>query len=145
MMEKMKMNKRWMAALMLLVMMLALTACGEKKEAAPKPTDAPQYAGHPIVGVWVLDRDQMMQGVSQEEYEQNKEAYDSSEVAMEFTADGKLLMHISAMGQTDIREVTYTVSDNQLAFMGTAGTFAIEGDRLTLVQGSDTILYTRKK
>lgn len=140
----MNQNKRWLAALLLLVMMLALTACGEQNNEAA-PTEAPKPAVHPIVGVWVQDREQMMQGVSQEEYEANKELYDTSEVSMEFTADGKLLMHIKAGDLSDTLETTYTVSGNQLTFVGTSGTYTIEGDTLTLVQGGISITYTRKK
>lgn len=140
----MKQYKKWMAALLLVAVMISLTACGEQKAEA-KPTEAPKLAVHPIVGVWVQDREQMMQSVSQEEYEANKELYDSSEVAMEFTADGTLYMYIKAGDMSDTRETTYTVSGNQLAFVGTSGTYTIEGDKLTLVQGGISITYTRRK
>ena len=141
----MKQNKRWLAALLLVVMMISLTACGEKKEEAPQPTEAPALAVHPIVGVWVQDREQMMQGVSQEEYEANKELYDTAENALEFTADGKLFMYITAGDLSDTREATYSVSGNQLTMVGSSGTYSIDGDTLTLVQGGISITYTRKK
>ena len=259
----MKLNRKWLAVIMLLVMMFALTACGEKKEENPQPTEAPQAAAHPIVGLWVvdfdatmqatgftleeieqektamsdlymsyeffadgtvmgtqvmygetmsaentytiegdkityatgysvffkqegdklilgegedmlvlfrgeqgaplptpkvtanaahlivgewvLDRDVMMQGVSDEEYQQNKELYDTAEVSMEFTADGKLFMHSTAGGQTETREATYSVNGNMLTMVGSSGRFSIDGDKLTLVQGGISITYTRRK
>lgn len=140
----MHLNKKRIAILLLAVLALCLTACGEKKEeAAPAATLAPKV--HAIVGQWVMDWDLMMQGVSQEEYEANKELYDTSEVVMEFTADGKLLQHIKAGDQSETREITYSVSGNELSFMGTTGIFAIQDDKLTLVQDGVTITYTRRK
>ena len=140
----MHLNKKWIAMLMLAVLALCLTACGEKKEeAAPAATLAPTV--HAIVGQWVMDWDLMMQGVSQEEYEANKELYDTSEVVMEFTADGKLFMYITAGDKSETREITYSVSGNELSFMGTTGIFAIQDDKLTLVQNGVTITYTRRK
>lgn len=130
----MKQTKRWLAALVLLVIMFTLTACGEKEAEAPQPTETPKLAVHPIVGVWVVDEETMQQGGTA-----------SSRTALEFTSDGRLLMHITSSGGTVTRESTYTVSGNQLTYAGSPGTFSIKGDKMTLVQGGISISYIREK
>lgn len=129
---------------MAVLLLLAMTVCGD-------PVDeyhfvqAPRTVVHPIVGVWVQDKEQGTQYVPREVNDQNEETNHSSGMALEFTADGKLLMHITTGGKTDTREATYSVSGNQLTMVGSSGTFTINGDQLTLVQGGISISYTRKK
>lgn len=137
----MKMNKKWIAVIMLVVMVFALTACGEKKEET-KPTEAPKAT---IVGVWQMDIESLltMAGISAEEYEMVKSA-GGFEITLEFTADGKAIMTTTAMGQSQVDESTYSVNGDVLTMDGSDGTYKIEGNKLTLSQGELTLNLTRK-
>lgn len=139
----MKLNKKWIAVLLLVVMALCLTACGEKKEEA-KPTEAPKPT---IVGKWQMDIKSVlkMSGISEAEYEQMKPLIGDMSATMEFTEDGKVYLVVTAMGQSETEEEAYSVDGDKLTMSGSTGTYKIDGDKLTITQDGMSLTMTRVK
>ncbi len=129
----MKLNKKWIAVLLLVVMAVALTACGgEKKEEAAKPT---------IVGVWKMDIKDVLKEINmtQEEYDTMKQFMENMAASIggtvEFTADGKWVKTISSgMGiPADADSGVYKVEGDKLTLdEQETATFKIEGNTLTI-------------
>ena len=141
----MKLNKKWIAVLLLVVVALCLTACGEKKEEA-KPAEA---AKPTIVGVWEVDRETLKNtfGVTDEAYEEAKAKYGYIAITYEFTADGKVIAtEISGEEKLVIGETTYSVDGNKVTMNGSNGTYKIEGNKLSITDDSTavTMSFIRK-
>ena len=90
--------KKIVTVILALVMVFSLAACGSNNS---------------IVGVWKMDIDAILQmaGMSAEEYEQVKALVGAMEGTMEFKADGKMVMTMTMMGQSETQEGTYKDGD----------------------------------
>ncbi len=123
----MKMNKKLVAILLLVVMVVSLAACSSNS----------------IVGVWKLDAKAIMEmtGMPAEMVA----VADMIDGTMEFTKDGKTITKITAMGQTQTIENTYKVDGNKLISDGGEATFKIDGDKLSITESGLTLTRTRAK
>ena len=121
----MKLNKKLVALLLLVVMVFSLAACGSNS----------------IVGVWKMDITAIMEmaGLSGME-----SVADMIEGTMEFKNDGKAIMTIYFMGQTQTQEFTYKVDGDKLTMNGGTSTFKINGNKLTITENGMTLTFTRK-
>lgn len=126
----MKLSKKLVAVLLLVVMVFSLAACGSNS----------------IVGVWKMDVGSLLQqvGMSESEYEAMKSLLGDMEGTVEFTSDGKMITKVTAMGQTQTQEGTYTVEGDKLTMDGSTGTYKIDGNKLTLTQNGMSMTLTRK-
>lgn len=103
-------------------------------------------AGDGIVGEWAMDIEEMMMlsGMPEEELEEMRPFLSLMSATMEFTADGKVYAHMTAMGQTQTEETTYSVSGNTIIMDGDEGTYSIVGDKLSITIDGETLTLTRK-
>mgnify|MGYP003299009385 CR=1 FL=1 len=138
----MKLNKKWIALMLLVCVAFALTACGEKKEEA-KPAEAPKT----IVGLWVVNMEESMiaDGLSAEEAREYAASMGDAKMTYEFTADGRLIGQQTMYGETVTKETTYTLDGNNLNMgEGSSAVYKLEGDKLT-IEGGDTFIMYRSK
>lgn len=138
----MKLGKKLVAVLMMLMIVLCLTACGEKKEEA-KPAEAPKT----IVGLWVVNMEETMiaDGLSAEEARENVAAMGDAKITYEFTADGRLIGTQTMNGETVTEETTYTLDGDKLIMgEGSSAVYKLEGDKLTIDGGDPFVLYRSK-
>lgn len=128
----MKLNKM-VAILMLVVLAFSLTACGGSK-------------GQDIVGKWNIDVNSLLEmtGASPTDLEMI-ESLGGMSATMEFTKDGKCILEMSVMGQTETQEQTYTLEDGKVLLDGAPGDYKVEGDKLTLTADGLTMVLTRAK
>lgn len=141
----MKLNKKWIAVILLVVMALCLTACGEKKEEA-KPAEA---AKPTIVGVWEMEKETLLNtfGLTDEAYEEAKAEFGYIAITYEFTADGKVIAtEISGEEKQVIGETTYIVDGNNITIDGDKSTYKIDGNKLFVTDDSTavTMVFNRK-
>lgn len=142
----MNLNKKWIAVLLLVVLALCLTACGEKKEEAPK-TPAATEAPKTIVGLWVVNMEETMiaDGLSAEEAKETVAAMGDAKMTYEFTADGRLIGTQTMNGENMTEETTYTLDGDKLIMgEGSTAVYKLEGDKLT-IDGGDTFVMYRSK
>ncbi|MBE5786740.1 MAG: hypothetical protein E7324_04285 [Clostridiales bacterium] len=128
----MKLNKRFLAVLVLVVMAFSLAACSGGEST--------------IVGTWKMDLEGMLavSGISKADYEAMKSTIGEIEMTMEFTKDGKVITKITMMGQTETETATYKVEGNQLYVDGDPGEFKLNGNKLTLTYDGQSVDFTRK-
>lgn len=133
----MKLNKL-IAVLMLVVLAFGLTACGSKEQS--------------IVGKWSLDADSMLamsgedlSSMSEEEKELMKGMLAMMSMTMEFTADGKAIMSMTMMGETETEETTYSLEDGKLVMEGEPAEYKVEGDKLSITAEGQTLVMTKVK
>ncbi len=128
----MKLNKM-VAILMLVVLAFSLTACGGSK-------------GQDIVGKWNIDVNSLLEmtGASPTDLEMI-ESLGGMSATMEFTKDGKCILEMSMMGQTETQEQSYTLEDGKVLLDGAPGDYMVEGDKLTLTADGLTMVLTRAK
>ena len=138
----MKLNKKWIALLLLVVVAVCLTACGEKKEEA-KPAEEPKT----IVGLWIVNVEESMMadGLSAEEAREYAASMGDAKMTYEFTADGRLIGRQTMNGETVTEETTYTLDGNNLNMgEGSSVVYKLEGDKLTIVGGDTFVMYRSK-
>ena len=125
-MEKM----RKMALAMVLVMALAaLTACSPSLDGAWKITN---MSGDALdFGADWLDVEQLF-------------ASGLIEITLTFSK-GTVTIGISALGQSESTDGTYTVNGNKVTIDGVEMTYKISGSKLTLEKGGAVITLERKK
>lgn len=133
----MKLNKL-IAVLMLVVLAFGLTACGSKEQG--------------IVGKWSLDADSMLamsgedlSSMSEEEKEFMKGMLAMMSMTMEFTADGKAILSMTMMGETETEETTYSLEDGKLVMEGEPAEYKVEGDKLSITSEGQTLVMTKVK
>ena len=99
-----------------------------------------------IVGVWKMDIDAVLEmaGMSKSDYEAVKSLIGEIEATVEFTKDGKCILKVSMMGQTETEESEYKVDGNILYMNGDPGEFKINGNKLTLTYEGQSLTLTRK-
>ena len=131
-------NKRIWVALLLAAMLLTMTACGGVK----------------IVGKWKMDPKDInaKDFMAESDYAENSLEYamaeamlKTAEITMEFTEDARLLLCINMMGkvvQEDEKE--YKIQGDTIFTDETAYKFKINGDKLTLLEGENTLVMTRE-
>ena len=142
----MKLNKKWIVVILLVVLALCLTACGEKKEETTK-TPAATEAPKTIVGLWVVNMEETMiaDGLSAEEAREYAASMAGASMTYEFTADGKLIGRQTMNGETVTEETTYTLDGNNLNMgEGSSAVYKLEGDKLTIDGGDPFVLYRSK-
>ena len=126
----MKNGKKLLAALLLVVLVFTLAACGSEG----------------IVGKWEMDLESVLKhsGMSMEEYNQAKPYLGEVSATLEFTKDGRAIACMTAMGETETDETTYTVDGNKITFSDGSGfTFEVKGKTLTM--NMDGMILTLKK
>ena len=126
----MKMGKKLVAALLLVVLVFSLAACGSKG----------------IVGKWQLDVDATLldAGVPKDQLEMARSAMGSMNVSMEFTKDGKVTMTGYLMGESADRSGTYTLDGDQLTLDGEQFTIKLDGNKLTIPTSEISLVFKRK-
>lgn len=126
----MKMGKKLVAALLLVVLVFSLAACGSKG----------------IVGKWQLDVDATLleAGVPKDQLEMARSALGSRNVSMEFTKDGKVTMTGYLMGEIANKSGTYTLDGDQLALDGEQFTIKLDGNKLTFLHPEISLVFKRK-
>lgn len=126
----MKLSKKLVAVLLLVVLVVSLAACSSNS----------------VVGVWQMDIDSVLTqaGISKADYEMVKAMGFEMEATMEFTKDGKAIMKVTAMGQTQTQEGKYEVKGDKLILDGDESTFKINGNKLTITSGSVVLNMTKK-
>lgn len=137
----MKLGKKLVAVLMMLMIALCLTACGETKE--EKKPAAPKT----IVGLWVVNMEETMiaDGLSAEEAREYAASMAGASMTYEFTADGKLIGRQTMNGETETEETTYTLDGDKLIMgEGSSAVYKLEGDKLTIDGGDPFVLYRSK-
>ena len=99
----MKLGKKLVAVLLLVVMVVSLAACSSSS----------------IVGKWKMDIKSVltMSGMSEAEYEQMKPLIGDMSATMEFTEDGKVYLVVTAMGQSETEEQTYSVDGDRITIL----------------------------
>lgn len=89
-----------------------------------------------IVGVWKLDVVAVLEMSGQmtaEELEEMKPILALMSATMEFTADGRCIMVVSALGEeTNREEMSYSVEGNTLYMNGAANQYVLEGNTLKI-------------
>lgn len=127
----MKLGKKLVAVLLLVVMVVSLAACSSSS----------------IVGKWKMDIKSVlkMSGMSEADYEQMKSLIGDMSATMEFTEDGKVYLVVTAMGQSETEEQTYSVDGDKLTMGGSTGTYKLDGDKLTITQDGMSLTMTRVK
>ncbi len=125
--------------------MTLIRAAQETPETTVVPETAGMQADDGLVGVWKLDIEAIVQlaGIPQEEYEQLKPIFALMTGTMEFTADGRCVITIDALGQQDVTESAYEVRDGKIYMNGEPSEYTIAGDTLTIVEGEVTMTLTR--
>ncbi|MBQ3156017.1 MAG: hypothetical protein IJB81_03700 [Clostridia bacterium] len=125
--------------------MTLIRAAQEAPEASVAPVTAVMQADDGLVGVWKLDVEAIVQlaGIPQEEYEQLKPIFALITGTMEFTADGRCVITIDALGQQDVTESAYEVKDGKIYLDGAPADYTIVGDTLTIIEGEVTMTLTR--
>ena len=92
-------------------------------------------ADNGIVGVWDLDIMAVMKmsGASDEEIAEMEPLMGLMSATMEFTADGRCIMVVSALGEeTNREEMSYSVEGNTLYMNGSPNQFVLEGNTLKI-------------
>lgn len=127
----MKLGKKLVAVLLLVVMVVSLAACSSSS----------------IVGKWKMDIKSVltMSGMSEADYEQMKPLIGDMSATMEFTEDGKVYLVVTAMGQSETKEQTYSVDGDKLTMDGSTATYKIDGDKLTITENGMSLTMTRVK
>lgn len=98
-----------------------------------------------IIGVWDMDIVGManMMGMD-EEMESMLPLLQLMNYTMEFTADGKYIMLMSAFGEEEKTEGTYAIEDGKISMDGGFATdIALENDVLTITEDGATLTFTR--
>lgn len=106
-----------------------------------------------IVGVWAIDMHAIMAmagmdlaGMSEEEAAEMEALLAMMSATMEYTVDGRAIMSITMMGETDAEEHSYELQGDQIIMDGMNGQpmdFVIEGDTLIITEGETTLTLTR--
>lgn len=130
----MKSAKRILALALIAMMALSLAACSK--------TDAEK-----LIGKWDIDTKSLyiMAGVPEDQVEEFKSMVGDMSGSMEFTKDGKIIMIMTAMGQTNKEENTYTVEGNKIVINGDPAEFKISGKTLTLKHETFDLTLTKAK
>ena len=125
--------------------MTLIRAAQEAPEASVAPVTAVMQADDGLVGVWKMNIEAIVQlaGIPQEEYEQLKPIFALMTGTMEFTADGRCVITIDALGQQDVTESAYEVRDGKIYMNGEPSEYTIVGDTLTIIEGEVTMTLTR--
>lgn len=98
-----------------------------------------------IIGVWDMDIVGManMMGMD-EEMESMLPLLQLMNYTMEFTADGKYIMLMSAFGEEEKTEGTYVIEDGKISMDGGFATdITLENDVLTITEDGATLTFTR--
>ena len=97
---------------------------------------APAASAGSVVGVWKLDVLSVLEmsgQMSAEELEEMKPLIALMSATMEFTADGRCIMVVSALGEeTNREEMSYSVEGNTLYMNGSPNQFVLEGNTLKI-------------
>lgn len=147
----MKLNKKWIAVLLLLVVALALTACGEKKEDAAKPAEVPKATEAPkatLVGVWEMDKETLFDytGITEEQYQEAMAEFGHIALTFEFTQDGIVtLTEVSGEEKQVFNQAPYTVEGDQLVIGSEGATYTLDGDKLAITNGEKVLKFNRSK
>lgn len=128
-------------------MNLTLTRNDAAAPVIPTATVAPvAQNSNSVVGVWAMDVMEMMRlgGASEEELAQMEPLVGLMTATMEFTADGRVIINISALGTTDTQETTYVVEGDQIIIEGDPATYTINGDTMIIEAEDVTFTLTRQ-
>lgn len=97
---------------------------------------APAASAGSVVGVWNMDVLAVLEMGGQmtaEELEEMKPIIALMSATMEFTADGRCIMVVSALGEeTNREEMSYSVEGNTLYMNGSPNQFVLEGNTLKI-------------
>lgn len=128
----MKNFKRVLSLMLILLMALSLAACGKS------PADK-------LIGKWNIDMKSLYQmaGVEEDQIEMFESLVGEMSGSMEFFKDGKVTLTMTAMGETEVDESTYTIEDNKIIIDNDPAEFKIEKDTLTI--SSEEMTMTLKK
>ena len=66
-------------------------------------------------------------------------------MTMEFTADGKVILNMTMMGETETEETTYSLEDGKLVMEGEPAEYKVEGDKLSITSEGQTLVMTKVK
>ena len=103
-----------------------------------------------LVGVWEMDVNAIMAmtGMDMESMTEDEKAIVEAVLAetsmtLEFTADGRAIMSMTMMGETQTEEKAYEVQGSQIIMDGFPSDFVIEGNTLTITEGEASMSMTR--
>lgn len=103
-----------------------------------------------LVGVWAMDIDAVMaltgmdtESMTEEEKTMVEAVLAETTMTVEFTADGRMILSMTMMGETQTEENTYELKGNQIITNGTPSDFIIEGNTLTIIEGDQSLTVTR--
>lgn len=98
-----------------------------------------------LVGVWDLDIESIlkMSGISDADYEQMKPLLGDMTATLEFTADGRMVLTTTVMGQTNVAEQSYSVQGNQIIVNDSPAEYTIVGNQLTIMENNMSLTMTR--
>ena len=120
--------KKFLAMTLAIVMMCGcLIACGK---------------GNSIVGTWELDIDKTFAGEEQSTIDLMKGM--GYAMTFEFKEDGKCVMAMTMMGETETTEMDYEIKDNQIVIGGEATDFVIDGKTLTITAEGQAMVFNKK-
>lgn len=103
-----------------------------------------------LVGVWEMDVNAIMamtgmdmEGMTEEEKAMVEAVLAETSMTLEFTADGRVIMSMTMMGETQTEEMAYEVQGSQIIMDGFPSDFVIEGNTLTITEGEASMSMTR--
>lgn len=103
-----------------------------------------------LVGVWEMDVNAIMamtgmdmESMTEEEKAMVEAVLAETSMTLEFTADGRVIMSMTMMGETQTEEKAYEVQGSQIIMDGFPSDFVIEGNTLTITEGEASMSMTR--
>lgn len=113
-----------------------------------EPTAAPAASVGSVVGVWKLDVKTVLETTGQmtaEELEEMDAVIALMSATMEFTADGRCIMAVSALGEeVNRQEMSYSVEGNTLYMDGIAQQYEMNGNTM-IIHGAGGVDLTLTK
>lgn len=130
----MKNFKRVLALMLIALMALSFAACGKS------PADK-------LIGKWNFDMKSLykMAGVEEDQIAMFESIVGEMSGSMEFLKDGKVILTMTAMGETDVDESTYTVEGSKIIIDGDPAEFKIEKNTLTITDEEVTMVLIKAK
>lgn len=128
----MKSLKKILAALLLIVLALSLSACKDK--------DA-----NSVIGTWSVNEDGILQmtGLTKEEYDQFAQGGMAQTVTMEFSEEGIVAITMSVAGQYVRDYLSYEVKDGKLIIDGDPADYTIKKNVMTVTQDDIKMTLTK--